>query len=98
MKGTLKDIKNLINNQNFLIDEIEKGYPITPFMYVYKSNNQSYGSLDKLKLIIVVRVDLKNKENIGNAWDTTSSMRTLKYFLEDDTKHKSRVHQLNYIG
>ena len=25
-------------------------------------------------------------------------MRTLKYFLEDATKHKARVHQLDFIG
>ena len=25
-------------------------------------------------------------------------MRTLKYFLADETKHKARVHQLNYVG
>ena len=25
-------------------------------------------------------------------------MKTLKYFLEDATKHKARVHQLDFIG
>ena len=25
-------------------------------------------------------------------------MRTLKYFLADETKHKARVHQLDFIG
>ena len=64
----------------------------------YKSTIQSYGSLDKLKLRIVVRGDLQNKEMIGDTWSPTASMRTLKYFLEDTSKNKTRVHQLYFIG
>ena len=59
---------------------------------------QSDGSLDKLKLRIVVRGDLQNKEMIGDTWSSTASMRTLKYFLADPAKHKARVHQLDFIG
>ena len=43
----------------------EKGYPVTPCMDVYKANIQYDGSLDKLKLIIVFRRELHNKEMIG---------------------------------
>ena len=53
---------------------------------------------DKLKLRIVVRGDLKNKEMVGDTWSPTASMRTLKYFLADSAKHKARVHQLDFIG
>ena len=67
-------------------------------MDVYKSKNQSDGSLDKLKLGIVVRLDLQNKELVGDTWLPTASMRTLKYFLADAAKHKTRVHQLCFIG
>ena len=49
-------------------------------MDVYKAKIQSDGSLDKLKLIIVVRGDLHNKEIIGVTWDPTELMSTLKYF------------------
>ena len=65
IKATLKKINNLINNQNFLIEYQNKGEPVTPCMDVYKAKIQSDGSLDKLKLIIVVRGDLQNKEIIG---------------------------------
>ena len=51
-----------------------------------------------LKLRIVVRGNLKNKEFVGDAWSPTASIRTLKCFLADVTKHKSRVHQLDFIG
>ena len=55
LKATLKYIKKLMKNQNFLMDDPEKGDPVTPFMDVYKSNIQYGGSLDKLKLITVGR-------------------------------------------
>ena len=67
-------------------------------MDVYKAKIQSYGSLDKLKLIIVVREDFQNKEMVGDTWSPTASMRTLKYFLAYTAKHKARVHQLYLIG
>ena len=67
-------------------------------MDVYKSNIQSDGSLDKTKLRIVVRGDFQKKEMVGDTWSPTASMRTLKYFLADEAKHKARVHQLYFIG
>ena len=63
-----------------------------------KAKIQSDGSLDKLKLRIVVRGDLQNKEMVGDTWSPTASMSTLKYFLADVAKHKARVHQLYFIG
>ena len=77
-KETLKEIKNLINNQNFLFQDPEKGDPVTLCMDVYKAKIQSDGRLDKLKLKIVVRGDLKNKELFGDTWSSTASMRTFK--------------------
>ena len=62
-------------------------------MDVYKAKIQYDGSLDKLKLRIVVRGDLKNKEMLGDTWSLTASTRTLKYFLADAAKHKAKVHQ-----
>ena len=61
LKANLKEIKNLINNQTFLIEDQNEGEPVTPCMDVYKANIQSDGSLDKLKLRIVVRGDFHNK-------------------------------------
>ena len=58
-------------------------------MDVYKAKIQSDGSLDKLKLRIVVRGDLQNKEMVGDTWSPTASMRNLKYFLADAAKHKA---------
>ena len=98
IKATLNDINNLINNQTSMVEDQNEGEPVTPCMDVYKANIQYDGSLDKLKLRIVVRGDLQNKEMFGDTWSPTSSMRNLKYFLADAAKHKSRVHRLDFIG
>ena len=65
-KATLKEINNLINNQTVLIEDPKDAEPVTPCMYVYKAKIQSDGSMDKLKLRIVVRGDLQNKEMVGD--------------------------------
>ena len=88
----MKEIRNLINNQNFLVEDPDKYEHVTPCMDVYKAKIEYDGSPDKLKLIIVVRVDLHNKELVGYTWSPTASMRTLEYFLADKTIHKTRVH------
>ena len=98
LKATLKEIKNLINNQTFLIEDQNEGEPVTTCMDVYKAKIQSDGSLDELKLRIVVRGDFQNKEMVGYTWSPTASMRNLKYFLADAAKHKAKVHQLDFIG
>ena len=92
LKANLKEIKNLINNQTFLIEDPKDGEPVTPCMDVYKAKIQSDGSLDKLMLRIVVRGDLQNKEMVGDTWSPIASMRTLKYSLADAAQHKARVH------
>ena len=61
LKATLKEINNIINNQTFMIEYPKDGETVTPCMDVYKEKIQSDGSLDKLKLRIVVRGDLQNK-------------------------------------
>ena len=50
-------------------------------MDVYKAKIKSDGSLDKLNFRIVVRVDLHNKELVGDNWSPKASMRNLKSFL-----------------
>ena len=67
-------------------------------MDVYKTKIQYGGSTDKLRLRIVVRGDLQNKELVGDTWSPTASMRTLKYFLAYAAKNKARFHQLYFIG
>ena len=51
----MKDIKNLINNRTFLVEDPEKYEPVTPFMDVYKAKIQFDDSIEELKLRIVVR-------------------------------------------
>ena len=41
---------------------------MTPCIDAYKAKIQYDGSIDKLKLKIVVRGDLRNKELVGDNW------------------------------
>ena len=66
-------------------------------MDVYKAKIQSDGSLDKLKLVVVVKGDLWNKELVRDTFSPTASMRNLKYLLAYATKQKARVDQLDFI-
>ena len=61
LKANFKEIKNLINNQTFMIEDPKDGEPVTSCMDVYKAKIQSDVSLDKMKLRILVRGDLQNK-------------------------------------
>ena len=79
LKATLKEIKNIINNQIFMIEEPKDGEPVTPCMDVYKAKNPIRWKPRQMKLRIVVRGDLQNKEMIGDTWSPTASMKTLKY-------------------
>ena len=55
----MKVIKDLIKNQTFIVQEIEKDEPVNACMDVYKAKIQSDGSLNKLNFSIVVRGVLK---------------------------------------
>ena len=59
------EIKNITNNQTFLVQDPEQGEPVTPCMDVYKAKIQFDESLYKIKLSIVVRGDQQNKELVG---------------------------------
>ena len=41
---------------------------------------------------------MQNKDLIGDTWSPTDPMSNLKYFFSDSVKHKTRVHQLDFIG
>ena len=47
LKATQTGIKNLINNQTFLVEDPKKGKPVTSLMDNYQGNIQSDGSLFK---------------------------------------------------
>ena len=71
---------------------------MTPCMDVYKAKIQYDGILDKIKLIIVVRGNMRSKELVGYIWSQTASIRNFKYFFLDAVKHKARLYQLYFIG
>ena len=67
-------------------------------MDVYKAKIKPNESLDELKLRILVRGDLQNKEIVGDTLSPIESMRNFKYFLVYAAKHRARGHYLEFIG
>ena len=61
LKATQKEIKNLISKQIILVQDPQKDEPGTQWMDVYKAKIQTGGTLDNLKLSIVVRGNMKTK-------------------------------------
>ena len=57
----MKEIENLINNHNFLVEDPEKDEAVNPCSDVYKDEIKFNGNLDKLSVRIVVRGDLHNR-------------------------------------
>ena len=57
-------------------------------MDVYKAKVLSDGSLENIKLEIMARGYLQNKEPVGDHWSPTASLSNLKYFLAEAFKHK----------
>ena len=55
LKVTLKKIESLMYNQTFLMDDQEEKERVVPCKYDYNAKIKSDGSLDKLKLIIVLK-------------------------------------------
>ena len=98
LRATKKEIKNLIDNKTFKPEDPEPGEVVTPCMDVYKAKIASDGTIDKLKLRIVVRGDLQSKEQMGDTWSPTASLRMLKFFLAEAARHRDRVNQLDFIG
>ena len=61
------------------MDDPQKGDTVTPCMDVYNAKIQSDGSLDKLKLRIIVRGNLQKKLETSGIQE--ASTINLKYFL-----------------
>ena len=82
----------------FALEDPDPEDALKPCMDVYKAKIQSYGTIDKLKLRIVVRGYLKNMDVMGETWYPTASLRTVKFLLADSARHKARFKQLDFIG
>ena len=80
-KSNSEGYQNIINNQTFLVQYPEKGETVTTCMDVYKYKIQYDGSLDKIKLRVLVRTYLQNMELVVYTCLSTASMSTLEYFL-----------------
>ena len=63
LKATLKEIKNLINNQTFLIEDQNEGEPVTTYMDVYKA----YIYPDEIGVDVALHLPYIYPDEIGRA-------------------------------
>jgi len=98
LKAMKKEIKTLVNSGTFAIDTLKAGEISTPVMETFKVKVRSDGSLDKLKMQLVVRGDLQDKNITEDKWSPSASFRSLKMFLAHAARLKARVKQLDFVG
>jgi hypothetical protein len=61
LKAIKKEIKMLVDSGTFVADTLKTGEISTPVMETFKDKVKSDGSLDKLKMRLVVQGDLQDK-------------------------------------
>jgi hypothetical protein len=98
LKAMKKEIKTLVNSGTFAIDTLKAGEISTPVMETFKVKVRSDGSLDKLKMQLVLRGDLQDKNITEDKWSPSASFRSLKMFLAHAARLKARVKQLDFVG
>jgi dephospho-CoA kinase len=80
-KGVQEGNKKLVDSGTFARDTMNEGETSTPVMETFKVKVKSDGSLDKLKMRLVVCGDLQDKNIAEDKWSPTASFRSLKMFL-----------------
>jgi transposase InsO family protein len=98
LKAVRKELKALVDSRTFIKDTLNPGETSTPVMEIFKVKIQSDGTLDKLKMRMVVRGDLQAKDISEDKWSPTASFRSLKMFLAHAARLKVRVRQLDFVG
>ncbi|MGH3053652.1 MAG: reverse transcriptase domain-containing protein, partial [Gaiellaceae bacterium] len=98
LRATRKELKTLIDHGTFMLNDPKPGEIVTPCMDTYRVKIKSDGTLDKLKVRIVVRGDLQKNVLKEDTWSPTASIRLLKVFLAHAAKKKCKVKQLDFIG
>jgi hypothetical protein len=98
LKALKKELKTLIDAGTFINDKLKEGEISTPVMKTFKVKVKSDGSLDKLKVRLVVRGDLQDKNIMEDKWSPTASFHSLKMFLGHASRIKACVKQLDFVG
>ncbi|MGH7974584.1 MAG: hypothetical protein ACREBR_03580 [bacterium] len=99
IKASRKELRNfLVDNGTFVLEDPKMDDKVTPCMDTYRAKLKSNGTLDKLKVRIVVRGDLQKQQSHEDTWSPTASVKLLRVFLAHAARMKCRVKQLDFIG
>jgi len=98
LKSIKAELKNLMDTGTFTHDEIQHEETSTTVMEAFKVKIKSDGSLDKLKIRLVVCSDLQNNSVAEDKRSPLASFQSLKMFLAHASKLKSSIKQQDFIG
>ena len=98
LKAMLKEIKNLVGNDTFVIATDYKGEEILPIKAVHRAKLRSDGLIEKLKTRIAICGNFDTGSMGEDNWAPLASFRLLKLFLADAARRKRRIYQCDYVG
>jgi hypothetical protein len=73
LKSVKKEFKTLVTPKTFVLGKLQKGEVSTLVEEIFKVKIKSDGSLDKLKMHMVVQGDLQDKNITEDKWSPTAS-------------------------
>ncbi|KAG7349250.1 reverse transcriptase RNA-dependent DNA polymerase [Nitzschia inconspicua] len=95
----LKELKELIKKQTFVIDTPNSGDPIIPVTAKFRVKLTKDGMIEKLKSRIALRGDLmRDNVEIPDTWCPIAGFRAFKMFLAMAAHYKKRIYQLDYVA
>jgi len=99
MKAIEDEIKTLINNDTFDLDEKPRhGEQVIPIKLVCKAKQRSDGFLDKLKVRAVQRGDLQWYKPEEDTWSPCASSWGLRLYFAELARRRRRGRLLDFIG
>ena len=98
MRTERAEIKNLIDNNTFSLEDPGEDDKVIPTMTTYKTKIISDGTIDKLKCLIVVRGHMQGNSGTTDTWTPTASTRLLRIFCAEAAWCAARIKQLDFVG
>ena len=98
MRSEKSELKNLVDNGTFAIEDPNSEDKVIGPTMVYKAKINSDGTLDKLKTRIVARGDMMQGVDFGDTWAPMASLRLLRLFCAEAARVGGIIKQLDFIG
>ena len=98
IKAIKREIEALVDNKTFALETKRTDEKVTPTLLTCVVKPTAQGTLEKLKVRIVVRGDIQKAIVDEDPWSGTVASRTMKSFLATVAKLKKMVKQIDFIS